>query len=45
MGYAYVADVDDAKKKVKLLSPVSGRVPPKALIWGQWPEDVIDMVG
>lgn len=27
MGYVYVVDVDDAKKKVRLLTPVSERVP------------------
>ncbi|KAJ9644516.1 Cleavage polyadenylation factor subunit clp1 [Coniosporium apollinis] len=45
MGYVYVADVDEAKKKVRILAPVSGRVPPKALVWGSWPEDVADLVG
>ena len=27
LGYVYVVDVDDAKKKVRLLTPVSERVP------------------
>ena len=27
MGYVYVVDVDDAKKKVKFLTPVSERMP------------------
>lgn len=45
MGYVYVADVDEAKKKVRILAPVSGRVPPKALVWSSWPEDVADLVG
>jgi polyribonucleotide 5'-hydroxyl-kinase len=45
MGYVYVADVDDEKRKLKLLSPMGGRVPAKAMIWGLWPEDVIDLVG
>ena len=27
MGYVYVVDVDDAKKKVRFLTPVSERVP------------------
>jgi polyribonucleotide 5'-hydroxyl-kinase len=45
IGYVYVADVDEAKKKVKFLSPVSGRVPSKAMVWGSWPEEVIDLVG
>jgi polyribonucleotide 5'-hydroxyl-kinase len=44
MGYVYVADVDEAKKKIKLLSPVSGNVPTRALIYGSWPEDFADLV-
>jgi polyribonucleotide 5'-hydroxyl-kinase len=44
MGYLYVADVDETKSKVKLLSPVSGNIPPRAIISGTWPEDVADLV-
>lgn len=44
MGYVYVADVDETKHKFKFLSPVSGNVPPRALIAGSWPEDVADLV-
>lgn len=44
MGYVYVADVDETKHKVKLLSPVSGYIPPRAIISGNWPEDVADLV-
>ncbi|KAF2395628.1 Clp1-domain-containing protein [Trichodelitschia bisporula] len=45
MGYVYVADVDEGKKKLRVLSPVSARVPAKALLWGGFPEDVVDLVG
>jgi polyribonucleotide 5'-hydroxyl-kinase len=45
VGYVYVAEVDEAKRKIRLLSPVGGRVPSKAMIWGSWPEEVIDLVG
>jgi polyribonucleotide 5'-hydroxyl-kinase len=45
MGYVYVAEVDEAKRKIRLLSPVGGRVPSKAMVWGSWPEEVIDLVG
>lgn len=44
MGYVFVAEVDEIKKKVKLLCPVGGRVPSKAMIWGAWPEDVLDLL-
>ncbi|KAG8527606.1 uncharacterized protein KY384_007759 [Bacidia gigantensis] len=38
IGFVYVAEVDDIKKKVKLLTPLSGRLPNKAIIWAGWPE-------
>jgi polyribonucleotide 5'-hydroxyl-kinase len=45
MWYVYVADVDESKQRLKLVNPVSGRIPPNALVWGSWPEGVADMVG
>ncbi|KAI9712873.1 MAG: Cleavage polyadenylation factor subunit clp1 [Chrysothrix sp. TS-e1954] len=45
-GYLYVADVDETKKKVKLLSPVGGKIPSGALVWGKWPEARVgDLLG
>jgi polyribonucleotide 5'-hydroxyl-kinase len=43
-GYIYVADVDEAKKKVKLLSPLPGATPGNAMILGNWPETVEGLV-
>lgn len=45
MGYLYVADVDEAKRKLRILAPVGGRLPARALVWGSWPEGVGDLVG
>lgn len=46
MGFLYVADVDVEKGKIRVLSPVGGRVPARALIWGsKWPEEVVGLVG
>lgn len=44
MGFIYVADVDEKKKKLKVLAPVGGRLPNKAVIWGSWPEGVADLM-
>lgn len=44
MWYVYIADVDDGKKRLKIVSPISGRVPLNALLWGGWPEGVPDLV-
>jgi polyribonucleotide 5'-hydroxyl-kinase len=44
MGFVYVADVDEKKRKVKVLAPVSGRLPAKPFVWGTWPEGPSDLV-
>ncbi|KAK6540469.1 Cleavage polyadenylation factor subunit clp1 [Orbilia ellipsospora] len=38
LGFLYVQEVDDKAKRMKVLSPVPGRVPAKALLVGKWPE-------
>lgn len=40
MGFICVADVDEKKNKLKVLAPVGGRLPSKAVIWGSWPEGI-----
>ena len=45
IGFVYVADVDEKKKKMRILAPLSGRVPRKAMVWGIWPESAGDLVG
>ncbi|TKA62474.1 hypothetical protein B0A49_07010 [Cryomyces minteri] len=44
MGFVYVADVDEAKKKVRLLAPSSARVEGRVVVGGSWPEGVGDLV-
>jgi polyribonucleotide 5'-hydroxyl-kinase len=43
-GYMYVADIDEGKKRVKLLSPQPGQAPTSALVMGTFPEDVAALV-
>lgn len=45
LGYLYVAEVEDSKKRIRLLSPVSGRMPGNALLVGEWPEGIMDLMG
>jgi polyribonucleotide 5'-hydroxyl-kinase len=45
MGFLYVTEVDESRGKISLLSPVAGRVPGRAVVWGGWPEGVVGMVG
>ena len=43
-GYIYVADVDEGKRKVRLLSPQPGQTPGNAMVIGGWPEKVEGLV-
>jgi polyribonucleotide 5'-hydroxyl-kinase len=43
-GYIYVADVDEGKRQVRLLSPQPGHLPGSAMVLGSWPEDVAGLV-
>lgn len=46
MGFVYVSDVDVDKKKLRVLAPVGGRMPGRALVWGKkWPGEVVGLVG
>lgn len=45
VGFLYVAEVDEKKRKVRVLSPMSGRMPLNAMVWGVWPGDVGELVG
>ena len=44
IGFVYIAEVDEKRKKVKILAPLSGRLPSKAMIWGSWPEGIDSLV-
>jgi polyribonucleotide 5'-hydroxyl-kinase len=43
MGFLYVTEVDEARGKISLLSPVAGRVPSRAIVWAGFPEGVLGM--
>ncbi|KAI9842178.1 MAG: Cleavage polyadenylation factor subunit clp1 [Thelocarpon superellum] len=45
LGFVYVADVDDQRKKLRLLAPVAGRLPACPMVWGSWPEPSLNLVG
>jgi polyribonucleotide 5'-hydroxyl-kinase len=46
MGFLYVADVDVEKGKIRVLAPVGGRMPPRAIIWAKrWPGELVGLVG
>ena len=45
IGFVYISEVDEKKRKLRMLAPVSGRIPRKAMIWGIWPEIAGDLMG
>lgn len=44
MGFLYITDVDEARGRLNLLSPVVGRVPDRALVWGEGIEGIMGVV-
>ncbi|PSK53080.1 hypothetical protein B9Z65_3280 [Elsinoe australis] len=44
MGFVYVAEVDEARKRVRFLAPHPGRWGDRVLVAGVWPEGVADLV-
>lgn len=44
VGFVYVAEVDEKRKKMKILAPLSERLPNRAMIWGSWPESIGGLV-
>ena len=45
MGFVYVSDVDEERRKVKLLAPVGGRLGDRPLVLGSWPEPFMNLLG
>lgn len=45
MGFVYVAEVDEKKKRLKILAPLSGKLGDRPMIWGPWPEPAISLIG
>ena len=45
VGFVYVSDVDEERRKIKWLAPVSGRLGDRPVVWGTWPEPYINLLG
>ncbi|ORY64801.1 mRNA cleavage and polyadenylation factor IA/II complex [Pseudomassariella vexata] len=43
MGFVYVADVDEKKKRLKVLAPVSAKLGDRPLLWGSYPEPMVSL--
>lgn len=45
MGFVYVSDVDEERRKIKILAPMGGRLGDRPLVLGRWPEPYINLLG
>ncbi len=45
MGFVYVADVDEKKKRIRVLVPMNNRITDRPMIWGSWPEPTMSLIG
>ncbi|KIN00369.1 hypothetical protein OIDMADRAFT_42295 [Oidiodendron maius Zn] len=45
MGFVYMAEVDEKKRRLKVLAPLNTRVTDRPMVWGSWPEATMSLVG
>ncbi|KUJ16273.1 Clp1-domain-containing protein [Mollisia scopiformis] len=45
MGFVYVAEVDETKRRLKVLAPMNTRMTDRPMIWGSWPEVAVSLMG
>jgi polyribonucleotide 5'-hydroxyl-kinase len=45
MGFVYVAEVDEKKRRLKILAPLNTRFTDRPLVWGSWPERTMGLIG
>ncbi|KAI4251842.1 MAG: hypothetical protein L6R42_008215 [Xanthoria sp. 1 TBL-2021] len=44
IGFVQITEVDEKRKKLKILPPIGLQIPRRALIWGSWPSDMGELV-
>ncbi|KAI1811377.1 Pre-mRNA cleavage complex II protein Clp1-domain-containing protein [Poronia punctata] len=44
MGFVFVADVDEKRHRLRILAPVSARLGDRPLLWGSWPEHMVNLL-
>ncbi|KAL8657342.1 MAG: hypothetical protein Q9226_002016 [Calogaya cf. arnoldii] len=40
IGFVQITEVDEKRRKLKILPPIGLQIPRRALIWGSWPSDL-----
>ncbi|CAG8982545.1 hypothetical protein HYALB_00002327 [Hymenoscyphus albidus] len=44
MGFVYVAEVDEKKRRLKILAPLNTRITDRPMVWGTWPESSVSLI-
>jgi polyribonucleotide 5'-hydroxyl-kinase len=44
MGFIYVAEVDEKKRRLRILAPLPGKLGDRPLVWGSWPEPAMSLI-
>jgi polyribonucleotide 5'-hydroxyl-kinase len=44
LGYVYIAEVDEKKKRVRVLAPLAGKLGDRPLVWGSFPEAAVSLI-
>jgi polyribonucleotide 5'-hydroxyl-kinase len=45
MGFVFVTEVDDKKRRMRVLAPMNTRIADRPMIWGSWPEATMSLIG
>jgi polyribonucleotide 5'-hydroxyl-kinase len=44
MGFVYVSEVDEKKRRLRVLAPMNTRITDRPMVWGSWPERTMSLV-
>jgi polyribonucleotide 5'-hydroxyl-kinase len=44
MGFVFVTEVDEKKRRMKVLAPMNTRISDRPMVWGSWPEATISLI-
>ncbi|RKF76134.1 mRNA cleavage and polyadenylation factor clp1 [Golovinomyces cichoracearum] len=44
MGFVYVSEVNEKRRKLKVLAPMNSKITERPLIWGSWPEPTMSLI-
>jgi polyribonucleotide 5'-hydroxyl-kinase len=44
VGFVYVAEVEEKKRRLRVLAPLGGKIGDRPLVWGSWPEPAVSLI-